>query len=283
MSNKIIDIALIATQQQIEQITILIKSVCFHHTQVNFHIIHPDIPQHWFDELNEQLGELDSQAISIGIQNHIFTQYEPLNESMNFYAYLKLSIPQLVQTERVLFLNNECIVNSSLSALWKIDLNGYALAASADLFLDHFAVSHHRFPDLKPYFNAGVLLFNNTLCNNSPFYPQIYKALQEQQNLTFAEQDILNLVCVNRWYPLTKLYNFQAGTRYIFSQHQVEHLADEAMDLQGNTPKIIQYNQLRPFNEQGIELPYEELYIFYVDLEWSEIIQKRKWKTNTVF
>lgn len=280
MSNKIIDIALIATQQQIEQITILIKSVCFHHTRVRFHIIHLDIPQQWFDELNEQLHELESEALSVRIENHIFAQYGPLNTSMNFYAYLKLSIPQMVQAERVLFLNNECIVNGSLLDLWKLDLSEYALAASADLFLDHFAVSHQRFPDLKPYFNAGVLLFNNTLCNNSPFYPQMYKALQEQQELTFAEQDILNLICVNRWYPLTKLYNFQAGTRYVFSQHQAEHLADEAMNLKGHTPKIIQYNQLKPFNNLGIELPFEEVYIFYADLEWSEIVEKRKWKKS---
>lgn len=275
-----IDIALIAAEQQCEKITTLIKSVCFHQTDVKFHIIHADIPSTWFDELNQKLSILNCQALSVVINNQIFEQYLPFNESVGLYAYLKLSIPQLIDAERILFLSNECIVNSSLQTLWSLDLSDFALAATPDLFLDHLAVSHHRFPDLKPYFNAGVLLFNTTLCNNSPFYPQMYKALQEQQNLSFAEQDILNLICVGRWYPLTKLYNFQAGTRYLFKQHQADDLAEQAMDVMGHTPKIIQFNQIAPLNDLNESVPYEELYLFYVDLEWEEIEQKYYWKSN---
>lgn len=275
-----IDIALISSMQQIEKTIILMKSVCFHHENVKFHIIHADITAEWFIKLNTYLYELNCEVISIEVNSQIFMQYEPLHENMNYYAYLKLSIPQLVKTERILFLNNQCIVNASLKALWKLDLANYALAASPDLFLDHLSVTHHRFPDLKPYFNAGVILFNVDLCNKSPFYWQMYRALREQKQLTFAEQDILNLVCVGRWYPLSKLYNFQAGIKYIFEQHQAPQFVEEALDVEGHTPYIVQYNELEPFNEQGIEVPYEELYIFYEDLEWEEIKKKRTWKSG---
>lgn len=275
-----IDIALIAGMQNIEKTITLIKSVCFHHASVKFHIIHADIPTEWFAELNSYLHDLDCEAIAIEVNPQIFVQYEPLHENMSFYGYLKLSIPQLIDVERVLFLNNECIVNASLKSLWKLNLSAHALAASPDLFLDHLNVTHHCFPDLKPYFNAGVLLFNVNLCRNSPFYWQMYRALKEQKQLPFAEQDVLNLICVERWYPLSKLYNFQAGIKYIFEQHQAPQLAEEALNVEGYTPKIIQYNEIEPFNEQGIEVPYEEVYIFYEDLEWKEIKNKRTWKTG---
>lgn len=273
-----LNIALIADIHQAEQVLTLIKSICFHHPHVTFYIINQNIHEEWFSILNQYLEQFKCEAVDITIQAEDMEQFEPLNPSMTLAGYFKLLIPQLIDEDRVLYISTDCVVNGVLTDFYKTDLSDYAVAGVHDLFLDHLDVRHPQFADLKPYFNAQVLLFNCKFWrSNGDFHVSILRALNELQNLNFAEQDVLNLVCYNGgWKPIHKLYNLQVGVKRLFEEHGAKQLGIEAIDTQKQSPVIVYYSYLKPWHKWNEDIPYSELYWFYYALEWEEIIQKRK-------
>lgn len=271
-------IALVADVHQAEQILTLIKSICFHHPHVTFHILNQSLHEEWFSILNQYLEQFKCQAVDVTVLPEDMEQFEPLNPSMTLAGYFKLLIPQLIDEERVLFISTDCVVNGLLTDFYKTNLEGFALAAVHDLFLDHLDVTHPKFSDLKPYFNSQVILFNCKYWRTQgEFNASILRALNQIQDLSFAEQDVLNLVCYNGgWKPIHKLYNLQVGVKRLFAEHGVPELGKEAIETEKQSPVVVYYSYLKPWYKWAEDVPYSELYWFYHALEWEEIIQKRK-------
>lgn len=272
-------IALIADMNTAEQTLTLIKSICFHHPHVVFHILNQNINEEWFSILNQYLEQFKCEAIDVSILPEHMAQFEPLNPSMTLAGYFKLLIPQLVDNDRVLFISTDCIVNGLLTDFYKTDLTYVALAGVHDLFLDHLDVTHPKYADLKPYFNSQVILFNCEYWKNDhSLYANVLRVLQEQKELAFAEQDILNLVCYNGgWKPIHKLYNLQVGVKRLFAEHGAAQLGIDAIETHKQSPVIVYYSYLKPWHKWKVDdIPYFDLYWFYYALEWEEVIQKRK-------
>lgn len=273
----LLHIALIADMRNAEQTITLIKSVCFYHPHVIFHVLNQDIHEEWFSILNQYLQQFKCEVVDVTVTEEHLQQFQPLNPSMTLSGYFKFLIPQLIDAERVLYLSHDCIVNGVLDDLYEMDLTDVGVIAVPDLFLNHENVRHPQYPDLKPYFNGQVILFNVALWQqDSPLYPQLLRALQEQQNLSFADQDILNLISHNRWRPADKLYNLQVGVKRLFEEHNFPELGEEAINTHKKSPLIVNYSYIKPWHKWSEDTPYQELYWFYYALEWEELIDRRQ-------
>ena len=158
MKNSTINIVLAADLNFSEQIITLIKSICYHHRNVRFYLIHKQFTNEWFEVLNKKLAVLDSEIISARIVD--LEDFSHLIKTNNFtesicYRYL---IPE-IQEERVLYLDADIVVDGKIDELYFSDFNGKLLLAVKDCFINDIEYS----PNIRPYFNSGVMLINNDL------------------------------------------------------------------------------------------------------------------------
>ncbi|WP_414843485.1 glycosyltransferase, partial [Actinobacillus equuli] len=96
----------------------------------------------------------------------------------------------------------------------------------------------------------------------------------QQSGSDLADQDILNLVLQNQYFPLAKKYNYQFGSSYYLIESNRLDIYDEIMNIGNQPPILIHYTGLaKPWtpicqNQYHAEQQYWKAY----RLTWSEII-----------
>lgn len=114
----------------------------------------------------------------------------------SYGMYLKFFLDEMIDCEeRALYLDCDTIINRSIKELVNIELDGKAMAMSADCMNSHMK-SGLGLPEEKVYYNTGVILFDLQRWKND--CKDIF--LQFVENNTneyiYAEQDMIN-VCLN--------------------------------------------------------------------------------------
>jgi len=139
----------------------LIKSICYYNQNVNFYVLHNDIPQEWFEGIQCKLEKIGNNLFSIHISNDIFKDYKTLEHISSSSSYYRLMIPKLINQDRVLYLDADIIVNGSLRDFYYSDLENTPVG----VVRDYCTMQTFPFPYLdesvsKNYFNSGVLLID---------------------------------------------------------------------------------------------------------------------------
>jgi len=121
--------------------------------------------------------------------------------------YYRLMIPWLLpELERVLYLDCDMIVLSSLSALFNADLGGMPAAMVPDEYGD----KHRKdlVADRYPYFNSGVILIDCRRWREEHLKDAIFEWVPKNiDRIRIADQDILNALLQGRILELNRKYN----------------------------------------------------------------------------
>ncbi|TFK35676.1 glycosyltransferase family 8 protein [Crucibulum laeve] len=123
-------------------------------------------------------------------------------------VWAKLDMIDILPVERVLYLDADVLVRSSVRKLWDTDLMGKSLAAAPD-------VGHptgHGSIESRPYFNAGVLLLD--LARIRLRCVELKKLSRSMKNAKFREQDVLNKHFSEDWVALDLKWNAQGLGTY---------------------------------------------------------------------
>ncbi len=148
--------------------------------------------------------------------------------------YYRLLLPDLIDGDRVIYLDCDTIVRRSLSELWNVDLRGHPLAAVTDFCLTYHMRNQglpivHKGKDIlvddyalevldfdlttTPYFNSGVLVMDLEAWRNMNVADRCIKFCQEAGALNTADQDAANHVLQGdflrldpRWNSFSYLY-----------------------------------------------------------------------------
>ncbi|KIK51181.1 glycosyltransferase family 8 protein [Collybiopsis luxurians FD-317 M1] len=150
--------------------------------------------------------------------------------------WAKLDLAGILPVERILYLDGDVLIRSSIEVLWNTDLQGETLAAAPD-------VGHpmgHAQLDKKPYFNAGVLLIDVAkMRTQSGDLKRLSRTMKDSK---FRDQDVLNSFYANKWTRLSLKWNAQGmGTyaRYPSPDRDMLRLLDPAMDTED--PAIVHF------------------------------------------
>lgn len=147
INKQVINIALAADRNYAEQIITLIKSVCYHHKNVRFYLIHQDYPEEWLLALNKNLVGLNAELIPITML-HPFEFDNKLLEHITQASFYRYTIPEIPE-DRILYLDSDIVVDGNIEEMYFSDFNGkYALAVE-DMYINHTKHSYMEFPDLK--------------------------------------------------------------------------------------------------------------------------------------
>lgn len=139
--------------------------------------------------------------------------------------------------ERVLYLDCDMIVDGSLSHLFDVDLEGYALGAVP---IPGSWPRRLGMPDTAPYFNSGVLLFNLPVWDEARC-PEILLGCvhRHAKCLLEADQDALNACLSGRWLALDLIYNV---TSPVFTRPDWLGLSGPELERVTGDARVVHFN-----------------------------------------
>lgn len=283
MTNKqqTINIALAADRNYAEQVITLIKSVCYHHQNVRFYLIHQDYPDEWFMALNQHLTNVGAEIIPVTVLDS-FRFPSKLQEHITQATFYRYIIPEIPE-DRVIYLDSDIVVDGNIEEMYFSDFNGKYVLAVEDMYISYTEHGYIEFPDLKPYFNGGVLLINNQLWKENDLAEYLIQMTKQYPNVMFGDQDILNFVLKDKWGILSHVYNYQTGVIHGFPRLEEENMSDEERiakyqkQVNEAEPTIIHYtSKYKPWLNNKYFVLLREKYWFYYQLSWEEIKKRHQ-------
>lgn len=140
---------------------------------------------------------------------------------------------------RVIYIDADAIVAADLDELWNVDLDGHAIAAVADCFIDADAfAARWGLPQGPAYFNSGVLLIDLERARAEGLFEKALSfAAEHVAESRFTDQDALNYAAWGRWRRLDAGWNVQR--HMVIRALWREIPADRR--LGSHSPRIIHY------------------------------------------
>ncbi|WP_375663923.1 glycosyltransferase, partial [Bartonella sp. CL63NXGY] len=105
----------------------LIKSIAYHNTDLTICILNDALPQEWFANLRQRLQSLRIEIRDIKIDSRQIANEQLSIGNITKMTYARFMIPQCIPEARVLYLDNDTIVQTDLDDLFNIDMQGHAI------------------------------------------------------------------------------------------------------------------------------------------------------------
>lgn len=186
-----------------------------HLDEINVYILNDNISKINLKKMQVLANQYQRKLIIVGT-DHIMKKLKQLNVEpyKNTYTtYFKLfGVGEIHNnTDRILQLDGDTIINGPLDELLKMDLEGTVCAATYDCILNEYK-SLVDIPQNDKYYNCGVLLINTEFWREYKCEEKIIYHLSHVRNKYFTvDQDIINVLFRNKIKYLHLKYNFNSG------------------------------------------------------------------------
>jgi len=220
------------------------------------HIIHNGIPIHYFG-LFKLLDEVYDICINtIYIDDSHFNAF-PKRFHFSNANYYRLMIPDLIDENRVLYLDADTIVKGSIDPLYFHDLDGYPIGAVEDLdFRRHGdLLTMLKMDKQSKYFNSGVMILDLENWRKIGLHRKVMDFISDEPHrILLADQCGLNSIINGNWKQLDLKFNVQS---VVFSgkystQNELE-------------PVIIHFTDTPKPWDSGSQHPFVHLYNMYLE------------------
>lgn len=165
-------------------------------------------------------------------------------------TYYRFLLPQLLPMyNKVLYLDCDVNIKSSLYNLYNTDINEYYIGGVEDILSNESMVRLN----LSQYVNAGVLLINLNKWRQNDIQNKLFDYTKNNKNKIFwQDQDVLNIVLQSGIKYLDKTWNAQVG--------EYECCYASGFNDIGETAKIIHFiGVMKPWN-YGNKSPFKHEY-----------------------
>ena len=157
--------------------------------------------------------------------------------------YYRLDIPfKLQDKDKVIYLDSDTYVCQDLQEMWSIDLEGNLCAGIIDVTHKIDIIINYA-PTADIYINSGVLLINCAGWRKEKKIKEDIKKCSkdvERGNLTYPDQDILNIVCAGRIKQLDSKF-MNGGFKFSYTPNANLSLSNKMSQESNNDPVIIHY------------------------------------------
>ena len=252
-------VVFVAELSYMEKLEIAIKSLCAHHRHLKIYVLNENIPTEWFQLMNHRLATIDSEILNCRVAAESFKQFSLPSSHLHYATFFRYCIPELVEEDRVLYLDCDMIVTKSLSDLFEVDLDGCGLGAVEDR------------PTTREGFNAGLLVLDLAWWRDHQTTQALFDLTKEHHQHVYGDQGILNHYFKDAWLRLPLTYNLQVGSDK--DQHQYGDLAwyDEFQGL----PAVIHYtSHNKPWTANRFNR-FREIWWFYYALSWEDNLLRK--------
>ena len=181
-----------------------------------FYILNQDIPESEFLELNKTFNnEGDIKFINCIINEKInkLLDHLPTTKEYSKEIYYRLFLSDFLDIDRIIYLDCDMIVQSSIKQLWETKLNKYIFGAVRDSLIDG------KYLNLKKetkYFNSGMLLINLKKWKEEKIKENCLKFIKKNYTkIKYPDQDGLNYISQGKWLELSNIYNNQLSNNIL--------------------------------------------------------------------
>lgn len=140
----------------------------------------------------------------------------PQDWGSSVMTYARLALPQMVDEERIFYVDADLMVQADWETLWTMDLDGAAVAAAPDIVtktLGAEALDLEKFclDPAAPYLQAGLLLIDLREWRRLEVSEKVVTYLRENpEHSRCWDQSALNVVLYHRWKALPLGWNTPA-------------------------------------------------------------------------
>lgn len=192
----------------VEQLCVAIISLLRNNNNLKIYIINNGLND--FHRLTKLTENYCCQIVDIKIQDKQLEDL-PISHHINISTYYRLLIPELVNEDKVLYLDSDLIVNGSIYDLYHVDISRHYLAAVENSGPNSHA-SSLGLKNSSDYFNAGVMLMNLELFRLHNIADKALLYIRNNQSLIkLWDQDGLNAIVDGKWVRVNKIFNAQTG------------------------------------------------------------------------
>ncbi|MDF9839788.1 MULTISPECIES: glycosyltransferase [unclassified Paenibacillus] len=172
----------------------------------------------------------------------------------------RLLLPLFIQTDRVIYLDCDILVNMDINELWSIDLGERYLGAVLDQgqnLLEYFT-SLGLCAEL--YFNSGVILFHlDNIRNKQTWYEEMLHFLRSYPTMTMPDQDVLNSVYSSNYLQMDQRFNTFAHAE-LELENKIVHFAGDNKWWDIDSPAAPLYAKFLAMTPWARELASEPVY-----------------------
>ncbi len=224
------------------------------------------------ESMKEKFSNFSIEFIPIDLKQ--FEGLKGYTDKNYIDCYSRLLIPELKpEIDKAIYLDADVIALNDIKLLWNEDLNGYEIAACADLGYQK-SVQDRCFsigiPRDQIYCNAGVLIIDcNTWRKNNISKKLLHLAKEIKDKILYICEDILNLYYKNNNYKLLDLrYNIHQLENFICSVCAPQ-ITDEYISNEWKNIVIQHLSPAKPWREgeyNNVDLKHWSEFWFFAKL-----------------
>ena len=285
------NIVLATDNNFVRHCSVVIRSILMHNESVNIFILTEGL-----NEENEHylsgLGKDNSTVSIVNVPKSLVDDL-PMSKHaaahLSIATYYRLFVTSLLpeNVDKVIYLDCDMVILSSLQDLWNIDISDYALGAVYQNFeWSDYYCSWERLniPREMGYFNAGTLLMNLAYMRKNDFQKQAIEFIRNhQEQIISHDQDVLNALFHGKALPISCRWNFTPlFDSYKYKKYKFPNIYSRFIEERKSKdfkPVIIHFaSKPKPW-DYGCLSSYRGYYYEYLDKEhWGECIPKRNIK-----
>ena len=181
---------------------------------LEFHVLSDDFSERTRGRLVNSLPEGSASIRWVPVGLDLFRDFSTLRH-VSKVTYTRLLIPRVfpATVSRVLYLDADLLLLDALGPLWETDLDGAVVGAVSDEFIvpaiNAGAPGFEGVPQVRDYFNAGVLLIDLARWREERITEKALDYLARHPQSPYSDQDALNVACDRLWTKLDPRWNFQ--------------------------------------------------------------------------
>ncbi len=236
-----------------------------------FYILADRISKQSKDKVESLKSIKDFSIEWISLDMKVFENYQ--KNALPYITYARIFIPQFVKVDKVLYLDCDIYVRTSLAPLFHEDIESYCAGAVVDYCVQSRGWNKKLFQsDLKDtqYFNAGVLLINLKRWREENIPQKLLDQCEDTSiSYRYADQDVINLVLKEKIKSLDPRWNVM---NYFYSR---DLFLKES--IYKDLPTIISNPYIRHFKgwKRNNLFPGRDEYLKLMkDSPWSEYIEQ---------
>lgn len=136
-----------------------------------------------------------------------FTQITIRHLYVSKAALYKFLLPELINVDKILYLDSDILVLSSLKELYEQDLGDMYAAVVRDMAME-LECKYHEKNKVSHYFNSGIMLLNLKEMRKNKISEKLINIRQRDSSSVFMDQDTFNKVFNNKKILLSLKYNY---------------------------------------------------------------------------
>ncbi len=189
--------------------------------QVEFHLLYPSRMERSGNKVEKEIIAQGGEVIKHPCLEEWVSKYKvsaPSNRGKNSFQpwnitiFLKLMIHQMVQKDKVIFIDGDTIVGECLKKLFQFKLENKIVAAVLDNHSENMRKYWKNLEvDVEHYFNSGVMLLNLKKLREIDFLKECEASQKKYGKFCkYSDQDLYNIILNGYVSLLPSHFNIQA-------------------------------------------------------------------------